>query len=145
MLRIYTDSSCFKNAKSWDLPGGPMAGTLSSQCWGPGFGPSSGYWIPHAATKTWPSQKNNFFKKCHILAISKAIPSIHEFQPVTEVLKRNIQNFLASDITADVMMCPSDLPSRPKHLLCQLFRDEESGITLITLPFWGSLHGVPGQ
>ena len=35
----------------WDLPGGPVAKTLCSQCRGSGFGPWSGNWILHAATK----------------------------------------------------------------------------------------------
>ena len=36
--------------------GGPVAKTVSSQCWGPGFDPWLGNWIPHATTKTLCSQ-----------------------------------------------------------------------------------------
>ena len=41
-----------------DVPGGPVAKTLSSQCRGPRFNPWSGSWIPHATTGTQSSQIN---------------------------------------------------------------------------------------
>ena len=34
-----------------NLPGGPVAKPLHSQCRGPGFDPWSGNWIPRDATK----------------------------------------------------------------------------------------------
>ena len=34
-----------------ELPGGPVAKTLCSQCREPGFDPWTGNWIPHAATE----------------------------------------------------------------------------------------------
>ena len=45
-------TSCPKAVLARDFPGGPMAKTLHSQCWGPGFNPWSGKEIPHAATKS---------------------------------------------------------------------------------------------
>ena len=41
-----------------DFPGGPVAGTLSSQVGGPGFDPWSRNSVPHAATKSQYSQIN---------------------------------------------------------------------------------------
>ena len=40
-----------------DVPRGPVAKPLSSQCKGPRFNPWSGSYIPHATTKTQSSQK----------------------------------------------------------------------------------------
>ena len=34
-----------------DFPGGPVARTPHSQCWGHGFNPWSGNQIPHTATR----------------------------------------------------------------------------------------------
>ena len=41
-----------------DLPVGAVTKTLFSQCRGPGFDPWSANYITHAATKTWPNQRN---------------------------------------------------------------------------------------
>ena len=41
----------FKSIQVREFPGGPVAKTLSFQCWGPGFHPWSENWVPHAATK----------------------------------------------------------------------------------------------
>ena len=42
-----------KTENRWeDFPGGPVAKTPSSQCWGSGFDPWSENKIPHAMTKT---------------------------------------------------------------------------------------------
>ena len=40
----------------WDFPGGSVAKTLRFQSRRPKFDPSSGNWIPCAATKTWLRQ-----------------------------------------------------------------------------------------
>ena len=48
-------------------PGGAVAKTVSSQCWGPGFDPWLGNWIPHTTAKTLCSQINkNELKKKYI-------------------------------------------------------------------------------
>ena len=46
-----TNISILKEAKG-DFSGGPVAGTLCSQCRGPRFNPWSENYIPHTATKT---------------------------------------------------------------------------------------------
>ena len=38
--------------RSGDFPGGPVAKTPCSQCWGPGFSPWSGNQLPHTTAKS---------------------------------------------------------------------------------------------
>ena len=47
-----------KKSDMRDIPGGPAAKALCSQCRGPGFDPWSGNLIPHAAAKARNSQIN---------------------------------------------------------------------------------------
>ena len=51
------------NEHRGEFPGGPVAGTPCSQCRGPGFHQWS-LGVLCAATETWPSQINKYFKKC---------------------------------------------------------------------------------
>ena len=68
-----------------DFPGGLVAKILCFQCRGPGFDPQLGNWILRAATDTWCSQINTFFKKYSVHSTFIALWSILHIQKIVEV------------------------------------------------------------
>ena len=62
-----------------------MAKILCFQRRGPGFDPPLGNWIPRAATDTWCSPINTFFKKYSVHSIFIALWSILHIQQMVDV------------------------------------------------------------